>query len=105
MYQVSRKTFMEIVSKVSKKNDKPLDTAEEICKLIETEINVWQTFAKQVQAGVWTIKTVLSEWWEDIKKANIARAVKQWLGQLDEQWNFVPSRKVVVDKEVLDAAR
>jgi hypothetical protein len=40
MYQVSRKTFMEIVSKVSKKNDKPLDTAEEICKLIETEINV-----------------------------------------------------------------
>jgi hypothetical protein len=47
----------------------------------------------------------LSEWWEDIKKVNIARAVKNGLGQLDEQWNFVPGRKVIVDKEVLDAAR
>jgi len=112
MYQVSRKTYVAVRTLIEKEDDS-LDKAEEICELIENEINNSnQTFEKkitptkefagmEVNLGMPSVdnETQIEAFpsWEthqetkEEKMARIKEMVRQWRGQLDKNGNFVPT--------------
>ena len=94
MYNVSRKTFLSI-SKIIDWEKDSMGKSEEICELIENEINnsVPKTFEKQIPvAGV---QTAIGDSSTDVEtpEQRLMRFKKMeaaWMGQVNKKGEFVP---------------